>query len=208
MARWSVSTESAHKTDSSPVAGTGSTRLLRPHDLWNQRLYLVVPFKSILEKLLRMYACLCVCLVEAQHICSTWEKRVFSQRVVKHKPFLSLKEKLCFNQRLFAPAVMCLRTSAGANKHMGSAQLWRNKIEGWTKRYSLRRVTQRRLQQERVTTEAQWHKAGNPTIYFIPWLHVKQLNTSISTWQGSEELYHGKETSRTQHMVYTKGVQR
>lgn len=42
---------------------------------------------------------------------------------MKHEPFLSLKEKLCLNQRLFAPAVICLRTSAGANKHIGSAQL-------------------------------------------------------------------------------------
>lgn len=35
--------------------------------------------------------------------------------LVKHEPFLSLKEKLCLNQSLFAPAVICLRTSAGAN---------------------------------------------------------------------------------------------
>lgn len=42
---------------------------------------------------------------------------------MKHEPFLSLKEKLCLNQSLFAPAVICLRTSAGANKHIRSARL-------------------------------------------------------------------------------------
>lgn len=41
---------------------------------------------------------------------------------MKHEPFLSLKEKLCLNQSLFVPAVICLRTSAGANKHIRSAQ--------------------------------------------------------------------------------------
>lgn len=44
---------------------------------------------------------------------------------MKHEPFLSLKEKLCLNQSLFAPAVICLRTSAGANKHIRSARLWK-----------------------------------------------------------------------------------
>lgn len=43
--------------------------------------------------------------------------------LVKHETFLSLKEKLCLNQSLFAPAVICLRTSAGANKHICSARL-------------------------------------------------------------------------------------
>lgn len=64
-------------------------------------------------------------LVKAQHICDTWEKRDWgwgrggsARGLVKHEPFFSLKEKPCLNQSLFAPAVICLRTSAGANKHI------------------------------------------------------------------------------------------
>lgn len=38
--------------------------------------------------------------------------------LVKHEPFLSLQKKLCLKQGLFAPAVICLRRSAGANKYI------------------------------------------------------------------------------------------
>lgn len=86
---------------------------------------------------MRVCACACVC-VRAHVKLDAWSKpntfaalgrRGFSAGgLVKHEPFLSLKEKLCLNQSLFAPAVICLRTSAGANKHIRFARLWKNKI--------------------------------------------------------------------------------
>lgn len=72
-------------------------------------------------------ACVCVqsnawsnCTTHFQHL---GEEGFQLRGLVKHEPLLSLKEKLCLNQGLFAPAVICLRTSAGANKHVRSAQL-------------------------------------------------------------------------------------
>lgn len=40
---------------------------------------------------------------------------------MKHEALSSLKENLCLNRSLFAPAVICLQTSARANKHIHSA---------------------------------------------------------------------------------------
>lgn len=80
-----------------------------------------------------MYIHACVCmyvkpdsLTHSQHLGE--EGFFLAGGLVKHEPFLSLKKKLCLNQSLFAPAVIRLRTSAGANKHIRSARLWRNKI--------------------------------------------------------------------------------
>lgn len=79
-----------------------------------------------------MYMHVCVCMYvkpdSLTHSHHLGEEGFSARGLVKHEPFLSLKEKLCLNQSLFAPAVMCLRTSAGANKHIRSARLWRNKI--------------------------------------------------------------------------------
>lgn len=75
---------------------------------------------------------------------------------MKHESLLSLKEMLCLKQSLLAPAVICLRTSAGANKHICSAQLWRNK-----------KKKKIRLQSDQMKpfTQKQWRKLTNPSIY-------------------------------------------
>lgn len=94
-------------------------------------LYLVVPFKGILENSSVSSVCIRLCLWVCKpcHTFAALGRRRFSAGgLVKHESFLSLKEKLCSNQSLFAPAVICLRTSAGANKHVRTARLQKNKI--------------------------------------------------------------------------------
>lgn len=65
---------------------------------------------------------------------------------MKHEPVLSLKKKLCLNQSLFALAVICLRTSAGENKHVRSSSASggnRDRPSDRTKWNALHRITQR-----------------------------------------------------------------
>lgn len=103
--------------------------------------------------------------------------------LVKHEPFLSLKEKLCLNQSLFAPAVICLRTSAGANKHVrlrsAREKATRSARRKETKWDVLHKITQREIlitphtsSSLRASAEARCHDAGDPTTHSIPRLHV------------------------------------
>lgn len=120
MAWWSLSTESAHRADLSPVAGTGSTQLLHPHDLWNQGPYLVVPFKGILENCsvcICVNACVCVCVCKARRLVkaqrSTWGEEffLFSWSACETWVFPLIKV-----EAVFKPKLVCSRCNMFA-KH-------------------------------------------------------------------------------------------